>query len=79
MSSRAPTRYKFPPPTYKIQGSKIDAYALEALYPTISEQIVPQMAVAEAQGVIFCISICHNIQRCSHYMIKVPIQIFVSS
>ena len=52
MSSRAPTRYKFPPPTYKIQGSKIDAYALEALYPTISEQIVPQMAVAEAHGVI---------------------------
>ena len=26
---------------------------LEALYPTISEQIVPPMAVAEAQGVIF--------------------------
>ena len=25
---------------------------LEALYPTISEQIVPPMAVAEAQGVI---------------------------
>ena len=25
---------------------------LEALYPTLSEQIVPPMAVAEAQGVI---------------------------
>ena len=41
---------------------------LETLYPTISEQIVPPMAVAEAQGVIlyFCCCCCLDTDECIH-------------